>query len=301
MSSRILKVVQLILGLVILGFLVFHVGLVEVYEVLFQIRVEYILLAFIFLVIVHFLAGVNIKLLAGALGYTTSLYELTISCVYSWVVGLLIPLRVSSLSLIVLLKKSNIQTKDSIAITFVDKLLTFIVLFVFVAVGLLYYFPQYAVVKYIFFFLVFIVAFAVATFSIYAESKLVLVGRWFGIKDLEGFASAAKKIVLKKKAIIANTLVTVLRLCIIALIPYTLFLNFNVAVNFSEFVLISAIITAISSLPLTTAGLGVREFSAVGLYTTLMHIDPVIITSTYLAFMIIKYVAALGFLLLRRG
>jgi len=301
--KKIIYVIGFLIGLAILIFLIYDVGIGSVYGAILSANIYYVILAFLILTLVLFLGGLNIVLFAICLGHKRRPFEIISTYILNWVVSQVVPIRISSLSLLLLLKKSKIKIKDGVAIILVDKIITLTALLALTAIGLFYFFPTNSVIKYPILFVILLLFITVLTLSARSERFLLsmlnsLKISSFVANNLEGFSLASKKIMRYKRLIIFNTLITFVKLLITALITYTIFLGFGAKANVFEFLLISIVVSALASLPITNAGLGVRELSAVVLYAQLMGIDRTVIASTYLIFLFLKYVFSIVFLII---
>ncbi|GEM_PF-4888613 len=295
-KKKILSIIEFIFGLIILFVLIRKIGLKNITDTIADVSWLYVLIGGIIVIIVLILGGWNIKILSACLGYRTKARKIIEKYILCWVIGQAFPVRIFSLSLVLLLKKEKIRLKDGIAITLVDKIITFIVMFLLVIIGVAHFFKIGNILFYGMFFSLFIAVLGVFTFSSRWENALMRVLARFKIKKIKGFSSAAKKVVRCKKEIILNAVLTLIRIFIIAIVPYIILLGLHRYANIFEFFLISVMISTLASLPISAAGLGIREVGAVTLYSSLMHLDPVVITSTYLIFLVLKYALAITFL-----
>ncbi len=296
MDKKVLQFIEFFIGIVILVILIYRTGIKDIYSTVIQANLLYVALSFLVLFITLLLGALNIKIFIDYLGYQSS-FRVIGYYLFNWVISQAFPFRVSSISLIALLTRDNIKLKDCAAATFVDRITTFGVLFSLAAVSLLYFFRTRSIYLYIIFFVVFLIAASIFTFSGRSERILIALFKKFKSGHLTGFTLSSKTIAKNKLLMMTNIMITLVKHVFQALVPYIIFLGFNVKVNFIEFFLISILIITIASLPITTSGLGIRELSAVALYSKLMGIDTVIITSTYLIFLSLKYIMSMFLLL----
>ena len=75
------------------------------------------------------------------------------------------------------------------------------------------------------------------------------------------------------------------------MIAYYLFIGFGNHVAFIDVVMILAILSLITNIPITLNGLGIRELGAVYLFGLIGN-DAVIVTSVFLTSLILRYITA---------
>ena len=108
-------------------------------------------------------------------------------------------------------------------------------------------------------------------------------------KNFSGFHKTLNKIKEQNKlGILINSILTFLRIGLTSLSIYFLFLSLNTNISFLNIFLINAMITIISYIPLTIQGIGIKEFSAVLLFSKI-GIPSNITIAVYILFIIYKY------------
>ena len=300
MNKRILKILELLLGAVILFYLIYKLGAKKVYETILLIDPNYLILPYILQIIVILIGAFNIYLFVKFFRYKKLRFQsVLIVYLYNLVIGMVFPIRSVGIPLIVLLNKLKIKMKHSIAITFVDKIITFVILLLFTLVGILYFSSySYNLLIYSTLLLIITILLGIFLFTKKLQNRIINLFERLNLPSIRGFSESSKKLIKSKKNIIVNSILTFIKLLISSIIPYIILLGLDIHPPLLQFSLIAIVITVISSFPISIGGLGIREVGATALFSYFMGLDSVLITSAYIIFLFIRYSFAIIFLLL---
>ena len=206
----------------------------------------------------------------------------------SWAFGLLVPGKIGEFSLVYLLKKKKIDYGEGLAISMLDKILTFITLFSFGLLGLLLFMPNIIIYVSI----IFTIIILSIIYFIYKDSYIDKILTFIlknKIKHIRKF-KAITKLYIKKhyNLIILNLIVTALKWGLTAFTISVLFMGFGIYIPFYKVLFIQSIITIISLIPITISGLGVAEPTGIFLYG-LIGISQSISASMFLIALFVTY------------
>ena len=206
----------------------------------------------------------------------------------SWAFGLLVPGKIGEFSLVYLLKKKKIDYGEGLAISMLDKILTFITLFSFGLLGLLLFLPNIIIYVSI----IFTIIILSIIYFIYKDSyidKILIFILKNKIKHIRKFKEVTKLYIKKHyNLIILNLIVTALKWGLTAFTISILFMGFGIYIPFYKVLFIQSIITIISLIPITISGLGVAEPTGIFLYG-LIGISQSISASMFLIALFVTY------------
>ena len=289
---------RLILGLTILIFIYYKVGIKNLINTFSSIN-GYYLIPIIFLSIISILLGViNIKLLIIPTKKHVPFWKLTKYYMISWSLGLFSPGKIGEFSISYFLKKYGIFIGEGIALSLVDKFLTLICLFVISLGGVFIFFTNSQALWIIFTFIIFCIA---GIFSILSKKIRKVLQKFIPkkiSKELKGFSKLLFIYINKhKNLLLINLLLSFIKWLIVFLAIYYLFISFNLKVSFLMIIAIISISKIISLVPITISGLGVREGIAIYLFNKI-GVNISIVLSVFLTLLIINYLTALITLLI---
>lgn len=301
MNKKVTAIIEFFIGIVILCVLIIKIGIKKIIVILSNADPLYIFYALILLIIVLVMGGINIYLLLKILKPKIRSNDIIFAYLKNWVLSQILPFRVSGISMVIILKMIKIKIKDSIAVILVDKIITFIIMFLLGFIGIIYFIPQKNILIYAILFLLIIIILGFITFSKKSDKIISFLSNKIKLKGISGFSKKSNIIIKSKNVITINIALTLVKLIFTAIIPYIIITGYNIHPNIIQFLFISILVSIISSIPITNAGLGIRETSAVALFAIFMDIDKVVIAGTYLLFLLIKYAFSLLFILFYYG
>lgn len=266
---------KLFIGLSILFALFYKIGFNEVYKTLITFNFFFLPLVFITYIISFILGTLNLKILLNSLNLKINFWKLAKYYQLSWSFGLFIPGRLGEFSLVYFLKKENLVSGKGTAIAVIDKIITVAVTSLFAIVGFFIFFTTEQAIRLMG---ILILGFLILLFFILSEPGRELIKKYVLRSYSEKFKGFSKTLFFflreQKKRLLLNALITVIKLVVTALTVYLFFAAFNQNVLFVDVLVITAIGTIISMIPVTISGLGIREsitvflFSEVGIPTT---------------------------------
>jgi len=267
--NRILSFIfRLLVSLIILVIVFNIVNIREVASLLKKLNVYVLLVAFVLTLLNFIFAGISFKVLLSPFGVKPSLFLMVKYLLYVWAVRNFLPSNIGDLSLVYFLHLEKLSSTNGIVIFFLDKLSSLIV-GIILAVPSIYIFS-------IRFRLTAILPILSITFLV-AILLLFFLRRYNLVEKCNFFNPIASKIkmfittlsfYLKRNALILVLVLflTFTRWVLSALPVYYIFSYFGYTVSFMKVLSINALIVALSLLPITISGLGIREASAVFFY-----------------------------------
>jgi uncharacterized protein (TIRG00374 family) len=286
------------LGIVLLVLLYYKVGFSKILKVIGNINPLYILPALAITCATYYVATVNIQLFTKTLHCRISFGKLLKYCLVSWSLGLLAPGKLGEFSLAFFLRKEKMTLGEGFAIALLDKLITAFTLAVISVVGLIWVFslPSTALV---------VIMATLVMVALVMTARIERVRRFVRTrilrryeKDFRGFSKTLFYL-MKNRATWYNTILTTLKWALSATAIWYFFLAMNLNVGVATIFFINSIATVVSLIPVTMNGLGIREGTAIYLYS-LVKVDPAVAASVYVLATAINYlVGALTLFLIR--
>jgi uncharacterized protein (TIRG00374 family) len=300
MERKFWQITKLVISILVLTILIRYVGLQEIIHVMSSFNPIYLLILFLLHLCALTLGAVNIQLLLRSIKKDISFGEMFKKYLSSSVMGDFTPGRVGDFSLIFFLKKKDIQPGTSVAILLVDKILTVTTLLLISIAGVFLFVGKEAAITILSLFLLGIV---LAWFFLVAEAGRNLIRRLLPQQineKLKGFSKTLILLMNKKRYMIYNILVTVIKWSVQYLVFYVTASAFGEHLPLLS-ILLFATVMLISYIPITFGGFGLRETAAV-FFFKFIGSKPELIISVFLVMSIIKYLVSLGiiFILLNR-
>jgi hypothetical protein len=302
MKKAINRIIKLIVGFSFLFLLIFNIGIKDLFNIFLTVKINWLILAFLLLVIDMIFASLNYKILLKALKRKVSLRKLLRYISLSWSLGTISPGKLGEFGLVWLLKnKENINYGEGLIITILDKILTLIALLTFSSIG----FYLFLDIDYFIILIILIIIAIISTFTILLNNKSRNLIKKYILKDyskyFKGFSKSLKEIIInKKKHIILNLILTYVKWANIFLSIYFLFIAFNIKFDYILITIIFSFTTIISLIPISFSGLGVREVSGTYLLT-LFNIPKEIGANVYLTITIETYILAFIYYVLNQN
>ncbi len=287
------KKIKLILKIAISATLLFilfsKVGINEPLSLLKNVDFGILLIIFILSIIVFFIGSLNLKILANKLNKQIGIWRLFSYYTTSNSIGNLLPGKFGDLSILYFLKKDGLKIGESSALYILDKTISLALLLLASLVGMFIFIEPLGVEIITLLFALLLILF----FFLFVYKKIFIFARKIlgtYLQKFDGFQSTIK-IYLKhgKKEIFYNFILTVFRLLLSALVILLAFKSIDpdIKIRFIHVVIIYALTTIISLLPISLSGLGIRESMAVILYSYI-NVSPQLSLSAYLLLLIFK-------------
>jgi hypothetical protein len=201
---------------------------------------------------------------------------------FSWSYGLFLPGKVGEFSLVYFLKNEGVDMGKTLALSFIDKINTILVVGIFSGVGIFLLLSNKAF-YFILFFLFFGMIVSILTISSNNIRKIIrdYILRSYA-KKFKGFFRTFKSYFFESLSfLILNFLVTILKWFFNALSIYFIFRGFGISIDIIWILLLTSITILLSLVPISLSGLGVRESAAIYLYL-LIGVKSEITASVYL-------------------
>ncbi|MBS3097306.1 flippase-like domain-containing protein [Candidatus Woesearchaeota archaeon] len=245
------------------------IGFKKIHATLSVMDTSYVPLILILLFISLVVGTLNIQILLKPLKKEITFSKLFKYYIISWSLGSFVPGKIGEFSIAYFLKKDKIATiGEGTSISLLDKFITLLTLLSIAAGGFFVFFSYGQALRLI---MIMIIGLVIMVYSILSERGRSFIRkhilRGFS-KYFEGFSKTLFFYLKKqKKVLLLNFLLTLLKWVILALVISFLFVSFNSPMPFIYVLLISVITTIISLVPISISGLGVREASAVYLFS----------------------------------
>lgn len=289
MNKKLSYFLRFLFGIGILGFLMYRTGFENILNTFLQIKLVWLPLILFLSALSSTIGTLNIYLFVQALGYKVNYLKLIKWVWLSWATGLLVPGKFGEFSLAYLVHKhSKIKIGESTALVLLDKVITLVLFILIGSFAAFLFLPSKQALLLIGLMIAITLAGILLFFSDLGRSW---IKRWLWKKltqKFQGFSNALNHILKKPKAIIANFILTLLKMLIFTLYFKVAFMAFGQKVPGIYIFLLMALITLIVIIPVTVSGLGLREGAAVFFYTKL-GVPAEAVMGTYLLLVIINY------------
>ncbi len=291
MKKGITLILRLIAGIAIIGFLFYKVGVKEVLQTLTTIKPLY-LISYLVLVAVTLLIGAyKLKLVINptkilSFNKTLRYYLLSFST------GLFIPARAGEFILVYFLKNEDIEIPKGTAIALIDKI---IILFVLSAIAIIGFFAFFTPTRALELMAILVAIFLLLGILLLSRRIRWIISKYILRKYADKFSGLTETIKAylrnQKKALLLNSSLTLIKWVITAVAVKLLFLGFTQNPSTANILMILAIGTITTLIPITISGLGIREGVAVYLFTQ-TGIAAQITLTVYMLMLIINYLIA---------
>jgi len=293
--KKIITILKFLIGFSILFFLFYKIGFIDIINTFKRLELPFILAAIVLHILIFFLGCFNIKVLLNSIEKRIKFLRLFKYYMISWSFGLFIPGNVGEFSLIYFLKKKDVSIGEGTSIMMIDKVITLMITALIALAGFFIFFPKDVFRLSLFLFAIFVIL----AFSLTNTGRMLIkryILRKYAVK-FKGFSRVLFHIFKEKKSyLFLNFLLTILRFIVIGLVFLVIFVSLGQSIGLTQIIIINSIGIIISLIPITPAGLGVREAVAVLLYSRIGVPGEVTIT-VYLFFAILNYLtAAINFL-----
>lgn len=294
MKKGITTAVRTVIGVGLLFFLIKAVGLSTIIAALKQLKVTALAVAIFLWVVGYLLGAVNIQLMFRPIKRSIPFRKTLKYYTFSWVSGMLTPARLGQLLLVFFLKKEGFKNGQAIVIQVIDRAITLLVVMLLSYLGLFLFFTkEQAVPIVILSAVLFISGCAILT----GEPTRRILKRYILRRHataFRGFSEALKAYTKAYPILVLNFVITITKTTMNALFIAVLFLGLNTRVNVIDIIVLYAVVTIISLLPLSINGLGLKEASAVYLFS-MIGVDKGIAASTFILATVINYMCTAAF------
>lgn len=280
---------KLTISLAIMFFLVYKIGFATIYETFITIDLAYLPLILIYFVFAEVVGLLNFWILCVPLG--VKLKKIVKPFFVSWALSFFIPGKFGELSIIYFLRH-ELKMGTSAAIYLFNKFTSFCIIVLIAAIGIIFFFKEkdliyLTVITGLVIFLFFLI-------TLHPKSRHLIV-KFIPKKyseKFQGFSSTFFDFFKKyKKIVLLKYVLTVIKWVANTAVVYYIFIAFNQPIPYFSIFLIHAIVSTIGFIPITISGLGLKEGSAVYLFS-LIGISSVITLNVYLVQLVINYIIA---------
>jgi len=259
-----------VIGILILGIVFYNVGIGNIYHTIIGIKIVFVPLILVLILIQYLLSALTLKILVDIFDNKIPYLKVLEYLMRGYSIGLFSPGRVGELSFVYFLKKDGLDYGKGGVIFLIDKMITFTTISAISVVGILVLLRNFNPTMMLLAAATIPIGIGVFIFFIASRIGRGMIKKYVLKKfapQLAGF-SANMTNVLKKKLhlLLLNFVITLFRWTLSALTIYFMFIGFGGHAEFWKIWLINPVIIVISIVPLSIAGLGLREGSAVVLY-----------------------------------
>jgi len=273
--------IKIIISVLILYFLIDKIGFSNILGALSKANYLILILVFPLKIVALTLNTFNINIFLKGIKKKVNFWKLFLSSNLAWSMGLILPGRLGELTLIYFLNQHDVTLGESTAITILDKISTFIVFSVLSILGILKYFSLNLAIKFgtIVLFILIIALF----FLTNKKTRKIVKSKFLKSYShlFTGFNKSFRLILNKKKLFIFNLIITSIKWFFSFWIIKVIFYSLGGQVSIIDLSFITSIAMLASLIPISIAGLGVRESIAVYLFS-LIGVKPEITIIAYL-------------------
>ncbi len=291
MKKQIGFLLKWIAGLTILGYILYRIGIKDILTVFKDLNYSFLPLVVIIFILNFIVGTLNISILVTPLKHIR-FWTLLKYHVLSWSIGLFIPSKIGELSIVYLFNKKGVGYGQGLAISIIDKVITILALFLIAVFGVMF---QFNFKMFINVFLIFILIFIILYFLIISDMGRKLIKKYILRRYATYFNGFYKTISYylkeRRKRLVLNFFITSIKWLLSALIIWLLFYSFNLQVNYLYILLISAVITLFTFIPVSISGLGIREGVAVYFFG-MKGIAGDVVVGVFLVVLVINYTIA---------
>jgi len=291
------RIIFSILGISILIFLIYNIGLSNIIGTLKNFNFIYLPLIIIILLLSYILAGINIWILIWPFKKISVLNS--IKYVYFTVFfAAILPGKLADLLLLYFLKKEKLAVSQSTIVVFFDKIISLLLKVVLGLIGAIFVLKEF---NFLF------MGIPLITLGIIGISLIVVNSKRFRefIKKRvlrkyssiwKGFSKSLKSYQKEYKIYLGyNTLVTLVKIFFEALLFFLLFLSFGQYIDpikvFFVYSLLSIIV--LLAFPIGISGLGVREALGVVVFS-IIGVDSAVVFNSLMLRILLVYIINLG-------
>jgi len=284
---------MIIIGLIILGFLVYKIGFLKIINTLKNFNLLFLLIIIPILLIPYILAGFNTWVLIKPYKKVSLLKSIKYNF-FTFFYSTFTPGKIADFFMIFYLKRDNISVSKSMIIILFDKAISLILKSLLGIIGVIFILKKFNFLT--FGLPILIIIMVIIIFLLFLSERFrnfiknVILRKYS--KIFKGFSKDLKKYIKNnKKELLYNGLITCIKIIFETALFFLLFLSFGQNTNFINVLLIFSLLSVINFivLPIGISGLGVREALGVVMYSTI-NIDSAVIFGSYIVKLLIIYI-----------
>ena len=285
--GTILSLLRNLTGVIVLVFLVYYIGVNDVFNSIRSIKIYYLPVIIGLYILFLIVSTLCIKTLIRK---SISFKKIFKYYSLSWVFGLVIPGKLGELSLAFLLKKEGFKFIPSLVISLLDKFLTSLFLVGISFFGVFLFFDFKQSISFIF-----ITVFILGAFYLFVNIEIFrfFIPKKYNMYVNEFLVEYHSFFQKDRKRIYINLLLTTLRWFLNSIMVFFIFLSFGITVNVFYILIINTLTAFTSLIPFTINGLGIRQSLGVYLFSKI-NVIPSISLNMYLISLSLTYFIALA-------
>ena len=265
MKKTILNIIKLALGILIVYLLIIKIGVSDIIRSILKIEPFAIVYLLCIFVVAWMLDAVNYKLLLMPFK-NIPLKNLFKYNAIAWSIGFFIPGKLGQFSVIYFLHRENVGIGIITAVSFLDKIISMFVLSAFSVLGFYIFFGATAALKVI----GYLAAGFILLVLVLSKKPKKFVKKYILHKHAAHFNGFSKTLTFlmktRKTVILINFLLSVVKWILAGSMSYIL-LIYTSEITLLPAVLITAIASISTLIPITISGLGIREALNVFLFS----------------------------------
>jgi len=257
---------RLLIGLGLFTFLIYRVGPDRFYLTFTTTKILYVFLSMAVLVSVMFLNALSFKILLDPYAPNMPFFRLMKYLLYSVAVGIFFPANTGQFSLVYFLKKENISIGTGTAVILLNKIGNILLCGTLALSSFSLFFSKKDTLRLSTLFLFGCIS---VCFLLFTPKGINLFKKLLGnyAKIFTGFSNTISTYFKKYKVnLLLSLFVILVSWGVIALGILMAFFAFGISCPFWKILFINCMVTIIAFIPISVAGLGIREASAVFLY-----------------------------------
>lgn len=290
MKINYIFITKVIITASLIAYLIYSCNITMLVSTLSHINISLAVLTFILMPMVLLIGGINLWLLMNSIS-NIPLNIFIRAYSYGYAVNLFSPGQLGDISVALFLKKNGIYYSHSTLAYAVDKFISMMFAISLGYIGARFILADLAVPPWIFGIPLICAICAMVCFMLilYIPNATGLIGR---VKQfIKGTYKEAILWDAKYRAIILNSVLTIIRWLALSVIYYLAFRAFGIDAKWPEVGIIPIISTLIGYIPISVGGIGAVELCAVYLFS-LISIDRVYVIDVYIFIRFITYLQA---------
>ena len=268
-STAIWNILRYFIGLALLALLVWRLGWTNLVSAFKASNLFYIPVLVVIFLVILFLNSIALHVLLIPVIPGIRCKESIIDYLYAWTIGCFLPSNIGQFSIVYFWHKRGLPTGSGLAITLLNKLGSLLWVAILGISGVLLFLPARQAMPSVLIFIglciLFMFFLVVRPGRIFIRFIFKRFAGWF-----PGFYSSIDEyFVIHRRSLITSYLVVLCVWLVMGLNTLVVFKMFGIHISFWNVVTINAIVQLFALIPVSIAGLGLREGSAVFLYSLL--------------------------------
>ena len=266
LSKRQQFYLKLLVGVLLVAFVYWKIGVVEILDTIVNINLVFLFLYMILKALSFVFGALNVGIMLKPLKRKVPVKQVLQFSMLSWAMGLFAPAKLGEVSLVYFLKKKGVPVAEGLSIFFLDRFLTFIVLFVLglFAVGL--FLPGIAWAYILFFMIMMVLTFKLVFHRGITEGLIRKFMKKYTQHVIDFKKTTIRYVKKNPKLVMLNLIVTIAKWMFTAFSITVLFWSFGVNVPFFYILVIQSAVTFVTLVPITLNGIGITEPVGIFLY-----------------------------------